>query len=283
MASSFRGARGRFISFFAAESSGLQDAADALAAKRAREAVEAASMASRQTAGFFYGRSGITFRIGGSFATPEAAMALMPQQMLAQLPSHILRRGDIQLQQRLAVPPGKVIINQYKVFIRMDFPQETKTQAGWRRGEVMEFGNDMVHFMQVQCSTSSLGGSRPSDPYDYPHALSGWLRDSFGHRIAQMGEFWRLDVGTIGPAHGEMTGERYFMYLERGTSRMAPRPFARRTLAEFSGGDRAFDRRAAEARYGKHLHLVNVVVPVRNQAAYNRNFLGHFMGPEEST
>ena len=67
------------------------------------------------------------------------------------------------------------------------------------------------------------GSHRASAPGMPPTVLTGALRASIAHKVIKMGLFFSTVVGT---------NLWYAPLLEFGTSRMAPRPFIRATLAK---------------------------------------------------
>lgn len=281
----FQGAMGRFIRYVQAAELEMPGARQALASKQAREAALAQRAASSERAEVVYGRV-LQFKVGGRYATAEAAMARLPQDILAQLPATVVQRGQARAAIRLRMPLGRVMMNQRSVFIRLNFIKDTKSQVGFTRQMVDTIGNDMAKAMikavSVPIGKGAGGRVIRSAPFDYPRydphpgdaeatvggkatllksgtmkdALSSGtsigeqfggsiLKDSISHRITSTNSHWQLDVGTI------LGSARHFFWLERGTARMAPRPFASKTLAEFHGVE--FDTGAANIAYRDRL------------------------------
>ena len=224
-------------------------------ARRARAAARAASQAewTALTASppiqVIVGPSGLRYQLrrGGDFIREGDALhrlGIAAPQILSQIQRAQVLAGNIARQVRLTMPMGRVYSGFGKVIIRYMFRKDTSTTQGFTRQGVDRIGNDIASFMKAHMAETSARGKDPSDPYDYPHTLTGTLLRSIGRSISSSNNFWQLDVGTVnGPYYP------YFGYLEQGTMRMAPRPFAHRTKDEFSLGEAAFDAGAYETGY----------------------------------
>lgn len=81
--------------------------------------------------------------------------------------------------------------------------------------------------MKKNLNRGNADGTNPSQPGEYPKKVTGTLQNNVAYEVKLENKQIR---GMLGVRQSPAT--KYARALEQGTSKMAPRPFARRTIFE---------------------------------------------------
>lgn len=81
--------------------------------------------------------------------------------------------------------------------------------------------------MKKNVNRGNADGSNPSDPGEYPKKVTGTLQNNITYTVKTGSEKIKGRVGIR-----KSPASEYALYLELGTSKMAARPFIRKTVFE---------------------------------------------------